>query len=298
MAGHRERRWIEPGLRCVRAANPSPFTGAGTNTWIVGEGGVAVIDPGPRDPSHLSAILGALTAGEWIAKIIVTHAHLDHSALAGDLARQTGAPVLGFGPPDAGRSATMARLAAEGLAGGGEGVDLTFLPEVPLADGDDVVGGGWRLEALHTPGHFAGHLCLAWGDRLFSGDLVMGWATSLVSPPDGDMAAYMASLQRLGRARWSRLYPGHGAPVEDPAARLAELIAHRQRREAVILDTLAQGPLTLAALTARVYADTPPALHPAAARNAFAHLIALCEQGQVIATPTLAESALFQTRKN
>lgn len=284
---------IEPGLRAVLAPNPSAFTGAGTNSYIVGEGEVAVIDPGPRDPAHLAALLAALSPEERVARIVVTHAHLDHSALARELAARTGAPVLGFGPAHAGRSATMARLAAEGLAGGGEGVDGDFVPDALLADGDLVKGDGWHLTALHTPGHFAGHLCLAWGERLFSGDLVMGWATSLVSPPDGDMAAYMASLHRLAQGRWSRLYPGHGAPVEDPAARIAELVAHRRAREGAILAALAGGPLTLQALTARVYADTPPALHPAAARNALAHLIALCEDGRATAIPALGEGALF-----
>lgn len=293
MARPGEVQRIEPGLRAVLAPNPSAFTGAGTNTYILGAGRVAVIDPGPRDPRHLAALVDALAPGERVAQIIVTHAHLDHSALAGDLAARTGAPVLGFGPAHAGRSATMARLAAEGLAGGGEGVDGDFVPDVPLSDGDVVEGDGWRLTALHTPGHFAGHLCLAWGDRLFSGDLVMGWATSLVSPPDGDMAAYMASLHRLAAGQWSRLYPGHGAPVGDPAARIAELVAHRKAREGAILAVLYDGPLTLQALTARVYADTPPALHPAAARNALAHLIALCEDARVTATPALGEAALF-----
>lgn len=292
-----EVQQIEPGLRCVLAPNPSPLTGAGTNTWIVGEGAVAVIDPGPRDARHLSALMAALQTGERVAQIVVTHAHLDHSALAPDLSARTGAPVLGFGPAEAGRSATMARLAAQGLTGGGEGVDTGFSPAEVLADGDGVEGDGWRLTALHTPGHFAGHLCLAWGERLFSGDLVMGWATSLVSPPDGDMAGYMASLLRLAQGRWRRFYPGHGAPVEDPAARIAELVAHRRGREAAILTALGQGPLTLGALTSRVYADTPPALHPAAARNALAHLIALCEEGRVRATPTLGEGAVFHLGK-
>lgn len=289
---------IATGLRAILAPNPSAFTGAGTMSYILGEGAVAVIDPGPRDPAHLAALLAALSPGERVAQIVVTHAHLDHSGLARDLAARTGAPVSGFGPAEAGRSATMMRLAAAGLTGGGEGVDRTFVPDRRLADGDRVEGEGWTLDVLHTPGHFAGHLCLAWGERLFSGDLVMGWATSLVSPPDGDMAAYMASLDRLSRRAWDRLYPGHGAPVTDPAARIAELVAHRRGRERAILAALADGPLKLPALTARVYADTPPALLPAAARNALAHLIALCDAGRVTATPTLAEDAVFAIGKN
>ncbi len=283
---------IEPGLRLVRADNPSPMTEAGTNTWIVGEGQVAVIDPGPDDPRHLAAILAALDPGERVAAILVTHAHLDHSALAPHLAGATGAPVAAFGPPEAGRSAVMARLAEQGLAGG-EGVDAGFRPDLLLADGQSVDGAGWRLTALNTPGHFAGHLCFVWGERLFSGDQVMGWAPSLVSPPDGDMGAYMASLDRLSGTSWTRLYPGHGAPVDDPGARLAALIAHRKGREARILAVLAGGPATLPGLVAKVYADTPPALHPAAARNALAHLIDLWERALVVADPAPGPAASF-----
>jgi hydroxyacylglutathione hydrolase len=282
---------IEPGLRLVRAANASPMTEAGTNTWIVGEGAVAVIDPGPADPGHLSAILAAVR-GERVAAIVVTHAHLDHSALAPELAAATGAPVAAFGPAQAGRSPLMVRLAEDGLAGG-EGVDAAFVPDVRLSEGQTVSGPDWALSAIHTPGHFAGHLCLAWGDRLFTGDHVMGWAPSLVSPPDGDMGAYLAALERLSQRRWSRFFPGHGAPVDDPAARLAALTAHRRGREAQVLAALAPGPLHLPALVAAVYADTPAALHPAAARNALAHLIDLWERGEVTADPAPSPTARF-----
>lgn len=286
----------EPGLRRVVAPNPSPLTYRGTNTWIVGQGRVAVIDPGPDDPAHLSAILAALMSGETVSHILVTHAHADHSPLARALSAATGAPVLGFGPALAGRSAVMQRLAAEGLAGGGEGLDAGFQPDILLSDGETVTGQGWALQAIHTPGHFAGHLAFAWGNRLFSGDLVMGWSTSLVSPPDGDMGDYMASLARLAARDWQRFYPGHGNPVEMPAARLSELAAHRRAREAAILAALAEGPLHLGPLTARVYADTPPALHPAAARNAFAHLIDLATRGRVTAAPALSPAARFAWR--
>lgn len=283
----------EPGVRRVVAPNPSALTHRGTNTWILGQGRVAVIDPGPTGADHLKAILAALDRGETVSHILVTHAHADHSPLARDLSAATGAPVLGFGPALAGRSAVMMQLAQDGLAGGGEGLDDSFAPDVRLADGDVIAGDGWQVTAIHTPGHFAGHLSFAWGDRLFSGDLVMGWATSLVSPPDGDMGDYMASLARLAGMRWTRFYPGHGDPVADPAARLADLAAHRRMRETTILAALSDGPLTLGPLTERVYADTPPALHPAAARNAFAHLIHLATRGRVAAIPALSPNAVF-----
>ncbi|MDZ4096603.1 MAG: MBL fold metallo-hydrolase [Paracoccaceae bacterium] len=284
---------IAPGLRRVLAPNPSPMTHWGTNTFLIGQGEVAVIDPGPALPLHQAAILAALHPGERISHIFVTHAHLDHSPLAASLSRMTGAPILGFGPALAGRSAVMQRLAGLADVGGGEGVDIAFSPDVLLADRTCITGPGWTLETIHTPGHFAGHLCFAWNDTLFSGDHVMGWASSLVSPPDGDMAAYMASLARLAARKWRLACPAHGAPIGDVAARLAFLAAHRHDREAAILAALDSGPTTLPVLTAMIYADTPPALLPAAARNIFAHLIDLETRNLVFAHPDLTSAALF-----
>lgn len=272
---------LRPGLRVVLAPNPSPMTLHGTNSYIVGEGEVAVIDPGPDEPAHLAALLAALGPGERISHILVTHAHLDHSPLARPLSERTGAPVLGFGPATAGRSATMERLAATGgdaALGGGEGVDADFRPDVALADGAVVEGAGWRLAALHTPGHFGNHMSFAWEDTVFAGDQVMGWASSLVSPPDGDMGAYMTSLDRLAALGARRLWSGHGDPVADPAARIAALAAHRRGREAAILAALARGPADAATLARTVYTDTPAALMPAATRNVLAHLVDLSER--------------------
>lgn len=271
----------EPGLRVLCAPNPSAMTFRGTNTYLLGQGRVTVIDPGPDDPRHLQAILAALDTGESVARIIVTHAHLDHSALARPLAAATGAPVLAFGAPDEGRSPAMQRLADAGVSGGGEGVDRTFAPDVRVAEGDVLDDDGFALRVLQTPGHLPGHIALDWDGRLFCGDHVMGWATSIVSPPDGDMGAYMTSLQRLSGPSWRRLYPGHGDPVDDAGARIAQLIAHRRGREAAILAALAQGPQTPAEITRHVYADTPPALLAAAERNVLAHLIDLTERGRV-----------------
>lgn len=269
---------MAPGLRVVLAPNPSPMTLHGTNSYILGEGRVAVVDPGPADPAHLAALLAALAPGERVSHIIVTHAHLDHSPLARPLSEATGAPVLAFGPAAAGRSEAMARLAAEGAIAGGEGVDSGFAPDVALADGDRVEGDGWTLHVLHTPGHFGNHLSLLWGETLFAGDTVMGWSSSLVSPPDGDMGAYMATLDRLARLGARRLYAGHGDPVADPGARIAELAAHRRAREAAIRAALAAGPADATTLARAIYTDTPAALLPAAARNVLAHLIHLTEK--------------------
>lgn len=269
----------EPGLRLVLAPNPSPMTHRGTNSYILGEGEVAVIDPGPALPQHRAALLAALAPGERITHILVTHCHLDHAPLAAPLAAETGAPILAFGRHGDGRSPVMARLAAEGLVGGGEGVDHGFAPHARLADGAVVEGAGWRLQALHTPGHTSDHMAFAWGDAVFTGDHVMGWASSLISPPDGDLTAFMASCDRLA-ARADRVYyPGHGDPVTDPAGRIAWLIAHRRSREAQVLRELGREPLTVPALTRRIYTETPAALLPAAERNVLAHLVDLLGRG-------------------
>ncbi len=281
---------LEPGLRLVLAPNPSPMTHWGTNTFLIGQGAVAVIDPGPTLPAHLAAIQAALAPGERITHIFVTHAHLDHAPLARPLADVTGAEVLAFGAADAGRSPRMAGLS--GLVGG-EGVDHGFVPDRCLADGAEVQGGDWSLTALHTPGHMGNHLCFGWQDRLFSGDHVMGWAPSLVSPPEGDMTDYLAALTRLAGQGWRRAYPAHGAPIEDAGQRISALIAHRRMREAAILAALSPGPATLETLTARVYHDTPAPLIPAARRNLLAHLIDLADRNQIRATPALHPDAEF-----
>ena len=286
---------LAPGIRRILAPNPSPMTYWGTNTFLIGEGAVAVIDPGPADRTHLAAILDGLAAGERVARILVTHAHLDHSPLARPLADATGAPVLAFGGPTAGRSAVMDTLAAQGLTGGGEGVDHDFAPDACLADGDTVdIGGGMTLTALWTPGHFSNHLSFALDDTVFTGDHVMAWASTLISPPDGDLTAFLASCERLAK-RGDRLFlPAHGPAIEDPAARLAWLVDHRRGREAQILAGLDRGPATIPALAAAIYTETDPRLLPAAERNVFAHLIDLATRGLVAAHPILSPAATFE----
>ncbi len=285
-----------PGVQRMIAPNPSPMTERGTNTYLVGHDRLTIIDPGPdfgpNDERHLTALLDAVR-GRKVDRIVVTHSHLDHSGMAPALSRAMDAPVLAFGDSVAGRSAVMTVLAASGLIGGGEGVDLRFQPDQTVLDGAVIATDGGPLTVIHTPGHFGNHICLHRGDAVFSGDHVMGWATSLVSPPDGDLTDFMRSLDRLSAVKADLLLPGHGAVVVDPATRIAALIAHRQKREAQIIAALRAGPATIPALTATVYSDTAPALHPAAARNVFAHLIDLTGRNIVHATPTLAFSARF-----
>lgn len=284
---------LEPDLRLIRANNPSPLTGDGTNTYILGDRDLCVIDPGPKDAAHLAALLQAISTTGVLRVILVTHAHLDHSPLAHALQQATGAPVMAFGDALAGRSARMTRLAKTGLVGGGEGVDRQFQPDHCLRDGDTVQLGDDRIEAIWTPGHFGNHLSFAWRGAVFSGDHVMGWSSTLVSPPDGDLAAYMQALDRLEAAQARLLYPGHGAPVPDPAQRISDLRAHRLHREAQILAGLHTGPQTVAQLVARIYVDIAPSLHPAAGRNVLAHLIDLQGRGSVTATPELRADATF-----
>ncbi len=282
-----------PGVRRVVAPNPSPMTFRGTNSYLVGTRGLAVIDPGPDMDAHLDALLASVGPDQHISHILVTHAHLDHSPLARRLSDVTGAPVFAFGDAKAGRSAVMTRLAEGGLVGGGEGVDTAFAPDHRLADGDTVTGDGWTLEALHTPGHMANHLSFALDGTLFSGDLVMGWATSLVSPPDGDLTAFMTSLRRLAERPWSRFLPGHGDAVSQPAARIADLLSHREGRETSILAALSDGPATATELASLIYVDTPPPLLPAATRNVLAHLIDLVERSAVRPVGELRAEARF-----
>ncbi|MEM6499777.1 MAG: MBL fold metallo-hydrolase [Pseudomonadota bacterium] len=283
-----------PDLIRVRAPNPSPMTYTGTNTYLIGRTDVVVIDPGPNLPEHLHAILEALPLGARITHILVTHAHSDHAGLCSALAEATGAPVLAAGPPEFGRSPLMQALAAKGGLGGGEGVETGFLPDKTLAHGDAVLLDNMQIDVLATPGHMANHLSFAWRDILFSGDLVMGWSTSLVSPPDGDMTSFMASLAML-QTRNERIYhPGHGEPVLAPQERVAELIAHRQSREAQITRALAEiGPATASDLAHAIYTDTPAALLPAAARNVLAHLIDLKQKSRVEHSEPFSENSFF-----
>jgi len=279
-------------VRCLTAPNPSPLTGTGTNTYLVGSGDIAVIDPGPDLDHHLEAILANLRPKERIGQIIVTHAHRDHSALAARLAAQTGASVLAFGDAFAGRSPGMAVRAAR-LGPAGEGLDLDFQPDQRLFDKDRIAGPDWELVVHHTPGHLGGHLCLALGQTLFSGDHVMGWSTSVVAPPDGDMGDYMGSLHRLAQGEWRRCLPGHGPAVEDPLARIDWLIRHRQSREAAILKELSQGPSTIPVLAQRLYLGIAPSLLGAAELNILAHLIDLLDRNLVSAQPWPDLTAIY-----
>jgi glyoxylase-like metal-dependent hydrolase (beta-lactamase superfamily II) len=277
---------LAPGLRRIVARNPSPFTFRGTGTYVVGDGEVAVIDPGPDLVEHVEALLAGL-GRERVTHILVTHTHRDHSPAAAMLKAATGAPTYGFGPHAGG---------VRGEAGVEEGGDWDFVPDVAVADSGRIDGPGWCFEAVHTPGHTSNHLCfaLAGSGILFSGDHVMGWSTSVISPPDGDMAAYMASLDRL-LGRPDRVYwPTHGPAITAPQAHVRAFIAHRREREAGILDCLAAGPMTIPGIVEHLYVGLQPGLRHAAGRSVQAHLLDLIGRGLVDSAGALTLDAEYR----
>ena len=264
---------IAPMIRRIVARNPSPFTFRGTGTYVVGNGEVAVIDPGPDLPEHVAALLAALS-GEQVTHILITHTHRDHSPAARALQQATGAPTYGFGPHSGGK---------RGDTGVEEGGDWDFVPDRTLGDGDWVGGNGWVLEAVHTPGHTSNHLCFALPAEgvLFSGDHVMGWSTSVIAPPDGDMAAYMASLRKLLARPDAVYWPTHGPAITEPHDHVRAFIAHRRERETGILECLRAGVSQIDAIVERLYVGLQPSLRRAAARSVHAHLIDLVVRGLV-----------------
>jgi glyoxylase-like metal-dependent hydrolase (beta-lactamase superfamily II) len=264
---------VSPLVRRLVAPNPSAFTFTGTCSYIVGEGEVAILDPGPNDDAHLAALLAAV-AGERVAYIVVTHTHRDHSSLAGRLRSTTRAPVVG----------ARAHVARPGAPEGLDGAhDQNYSPDAVLAEGETLAFGGVSLTALATPGHAANHVAFALPQEkaLFSGDHVMAWSTTVVAPPDGSMSDYMASLEKL-RARDDVVYwPGHGGPVTDPNRYVRALISHRKQREAAILARLAAGAATIPEIVARVYVGLDPQLKGAAGLSTLAHLDDLLQRGLV-----------------
>ena len=277
---------VAPGIRRIIARNPGPFTFRGTGTYVVGEGQVAVIDPGPDLPEHVEALLMDL-AGEEVTHILVTHTHRDHSPAAAAVKEATGAPTYGFGPHAGGR---------RGEAVVEEGGDWDFTPDIAVKDGDEIAGNGWRFEAVHTPGHTSNHLCFALPDQgiLFSGDHVMGWSTSVIAPPDGDMASYMASLDKLLGRRDSVYWPTHGPAITEPKEHVRAFIAHRREREAGIIECLGAGIGRVDGMVERLYLGLDPSLRRAAGRSVLAHLIDLIGRGAVACDAPPAVDSRFQ----
>ena len=259
---------LTPLIARVVADNPGPFTFTGTGTYIVGERSLAVIDPGPLLDSHLQALIRAI-AGRPVSHIFTTHTHADHSPLAHPLKELTGAVIVGRASPR--------------REGGEVAEEAAFRPEVEVADGQAVEGEGWTLEAIATPGHASNHVAyaLAQENALFCGDHVMGWSTTVVSPPDGDMGDYYDSLDKVRARGFATLWPTHGPPITEVAPFLEGYRAHRRQRETQILRELGRGPRTIAEMVPRLYIGVDPRLHPAAARSMLAHLILMTRLGEV-----------------
>ena len=288
VAGRVDR--LSPLIRRVVAPNPSRFTFLGTGTYLVGNGDVAVIDPGPAIEAHVDAILAALAPDERITHLVITHTHTDHSPAAALLQRRIDAPTYGFGPhgplapddptdrvlfgdPDA--DGTNDKVSAAEIMR--EGADISFRPDVVVAHEDVIVGNEWSLEAVHTPGHTSNHLCFALGAErvLFTGDHVMGWSTSVISPPDGDLSRYLDSLRLLLDRDDQRYWPTHGPAVDEPSRLVAAYIAHRVERTEQIVSALANGPHTIAELVPVIYADVDKGLWQPAAASIYAHILQL-----------------------
>ena len=288
---------LEPGLRRVVAKNPNRFTFRGTGTYIIGTTSVAVIDPGPAIDSHFDALIAAIGDAQ-VSHILITHTHRDHSPLSARLQDATGAATYGFGPhgdvphadaddqidfgvieeadADDNQDEQEDETQSEHADGG---YDDQFVPDVAVRHGDIIVGEGWSMDCVHTPGHTSNHICFGWREthELFSGDHVMGWSTSVISPPDGDMATYMASLELLLDRDDTVYWPTHGNPIRNPHEHVRAFIAHRQGREAAIVDLIGSGTTSIEAIVRSMYTQVHPKLYGAAARSVHAHIVHLVE---------------------
>jgi glyoxylase-like metal-dependent hydrolase (beta-lactamase superfamily II) len=279
---------VAPMLRRVIAENPSKFTYRGTGTYIVGSGEVAVVDPGPNLDSHRDALHAAL-AGERVTAILVTHCHSDHSPLAAWLREETGAPTYAFGPhppPDPADEIEDEELEEEITEGVKveETLDLAFEPDVRVADGDVAAAGpGWTARGVHTPGHTSNHMCFTFEEQgvLFPGDHVMGWSTTVVSPPDGDMAAYVESLRKVAGRADRTYWPTHGPSIATPQRYVDALVEHRLQREQQVLDAVRSGLVEIPAIVALLYRDVDEKLHKPAGRSVLSHLVKLVDEGSV-----------------
>ncbi len=272
----REAQRVSPLVRRIVAPNSGPFTYKGTCSYVVGQGDVAIVDPGPSDPRHLDALLAAIR-GERVRYVLVTHTHRDHSPAARALKDATGATIAGcapYAPP------ADIRIVGPGLDASH---DTAYAPDIALKEGERIALGHAEIEALETPGHTTNHLCFALLEEkaLFTGDHVMGWSTTVIAPPDGSMTDYMASIEQLRRRDDAIYWPGHGKPVTSPARYLRALVHHRRAREAAIMQRIEAGDGTIREMVARIYESVDKRLHGAAAMTVFAHLEDMIARGLV-----------------
>ena len=292
---------LSPLIRRVVAENPNPFTFTGTGVYLLGRGSVAIIDPGPTLDTHIDAVIGALEPGESITHLLVTHTHSDHTAGVAKVVERTGATTYGFGPhgpvPEHDPLDTVSfdeYFTAEEKEEFDkqwadtpdelkrEGPDVDFQPDVTVGDGDVIEGPGWTVEVVHTPGHTSNHVCFGLREEkvLFTGDHVMGWATSVISPPDGDLFDYFNSLRKLLERDDERFWPTHGPAIEDPKTYVQSFIDHRLNRERQIVEALSSGLSTIKEIVPTMYADVDKRLWRAAANSVYSHLLALHRDGR------------------
>lgn len=281
---------VSPLIRRIVANNPGPFTYFGTGVYVIGQGEVAVIDPGPDMPEHIDALVEALK-GETVTHIFVTHGHMDHSPAARPLANATGATIYACGEPVIPTESEV-RMEA--------GDDLNFKPDVAVQDGDVFHGKGWTIEAVSTPGHTSHHMAYALKEEnaLFPGDHIMGWSTTVISPPDGDMGDYFDSLVKVRDRDYDTLWPTHGPPIQGNVRDFVQAyIDHRLHREAQIIEQLRKGNNTIRAMVAEMYADVDKKLHPAACHSVLAHMIRLVKSGRVSCMDQPCVDSLYTLRE-
>ena len=288
-----EAEQLEYDLVVITADNASPMTFTGTRTYVLGTENLIIIDPGPDSAAHLSSIMKYIGKRK-VTHILLTHSHSDHSPLSRQLKTETGARIIGFGSADEARTTFMKKLSSSLDLGGEEGIDKDLLLDEKVSEKQILKLNNYRIEVVHTPGHLSNHICFSLKERkiLFSGDHVMGWATTLISPPDGDLGSFMNSLEKLSSREEIIYYPGHGKPLKEPRKMVLAQIKHRQDREKQILNSVSKISRTPAEIVDDVYVDLNPMLKAAAIRNVLAHLIDLYERDKV-STNKFSQTAMF-----
>ena len=284
---------LQDGLMRLIAPNPSPMTSTGTNTYILGRKELLIIDPGPNSEAHLRNIMEVIPNNTKVTHILITHSHLDHSGLAPKLSKILNAPTLAFGTTLDGLSNDMKRICKMGLTFEKFGIDTEFVPDHFLEDKEKISSLEWEVVAHHTPGHLSNHICYQYLDKLFTGDHIMEWSTSVISPPEGDVSQFINSCEKIYNLHCEKFYPGHGIPVEKPSERIVELIAHRKKREVEILNFLKNRDATISQITRNIYLNIDQNLLSVASRNVKAHLVDLIIKKQVTVDDISTDAAIY-----
>ena len=284
---------LQDGLMRLIAPNPSPMTSTGTNTYILGRKELLIIDPGPNSEAHLRNIMEVIPNNTKVTHILITHSHLDHSGLAPKLSKILNAPTLAFGTALDGLSNDMKRICKMGLTFETFGIDTEFVPDHFLEDKEKISSLEWEVVAHHTPGHLSNHICYQYLDKLFTGDHIMEWSTSVISPPEGDVSQFINSCEKIYNLHCEKFYPGHGIPVENPSERIVELIEHRKKREIEILNFLENREATISQITRNIYLNIDQNLLNVASRNVKAHLVDLIIKKQVTVDDISSDTAIY-----